>query len=99
MDWKQYLKKAHRTTSHWQNGGLSAKLNFCTFLSAESVPHSLFFIKLAMWKHIGYVTAKLNFSSNLSATSPMRFPLAVIAKTNFTTLKFKLCHLQEQYIN
>ncbi|WP_286400285.1 hypothetical protein, partial [Myroides odoratimimus] len=69
------------STSHWQNGRLSAKLKVSAFYSAECVPHSLFICKLALWKHIGYVLAKLNFLSNLSATSPMRFPL-VATKTN-----------------
>jgi hypothetical protein len=39
MDWKLYLKKAHRTTSYWQKSGLSAKLNFCT-----SIPQNHFFL-------------------------------------------------------
>ena len=35
------------STSHWQNGGLSAKFNFCAFYSAECVPHSALFNNLA----------------------------------------------------
>src|SRR5690606_32208539 len=35
------------STSHWQNGGVSAIFNFCAFLSAECVPHSAFFNNLA----------------------------------------------------
>ena len=68
-------KKRLQPTMYWQNAGLSAKLKVSAFYSAECVPHSLFICKLALWKHIGYVLAKLNFLSNLSATSPMRFPL------------------------
>jgi hypothetical protein len=32
------------STSHWQNGGLSANFNFSAFYSAECVPHSLFIL-------------------------------------------------------
>ena len=35
------------STSHWQNGGLSAKLKVSAYLSAECVPHSAFFNNLA----------------------------------------------------
>ena len=34
-------------TSHWQNGGLSAKLKLSAYYSAECVPHSAFFNNLA----------------------------------------------------
>jgi len=31
-------------TSHWQNGGETAKLKVSAFLVAECVPHSLFLV-------------------------------------------------------
>lgn len=37
-------KKVLLLTSHWQNGGKTAKLNIPTFLAAECVSHSLFFV-------------------------------------------------------
>lgn len=46
-DLNYLIKKIRHITSHWQNGGLSAKLNFCAFYSAECVPHSAFFNNLA----------------------------------------------------
>ena len=37
-------------TSHWQNGGFTAKLKVSTHLAAECVSHSAFFRKLASVK-------------------------------------------------
>jgi len=42
----EYKQKPH-ITSHWQNGGLSAKLKVPAHLVAECVPHSAFFNNLA----------------------------------------------------
>jgi len=40
-------QKPEQLTSHWQNGGLSAKLKVSAYLAAECVPHSAFFNNLA----------------------------------------------------
>lgn len=40
-------RKKLQVTSHWQNGGVTAKLKVSAYLSAECVPHSAFFNNLA----------------------------------------------------
>ena len=47
---KPYMKKALQLTSHWQNGGFTAKLNISAHLAAECVSHSAFLTNLASVK-------------------------------------------------
>jgi hypothetical protein len=40
------VEKSDRLTSHWQNGGFTAKLNVSAHLAAECVSHSAFLTNL-----------------------------------------------------
>jgi len=44
------VEKSDRLTSHWQNGGFTAKLNVSAHLAAECVSHSAFLTNLASVK-------------------------------------------------
>ena len=44
------VEKSDRLTSHWQNGGFTAKLNVSAHLAAECVSHSLKKCKIAIVK-------------------------------------------------
>lgn len=45
------VEKSDRLTSHWQNGGLSAKFKVFVFLAAECVSHSAFLTNSASVKN------------------------------------------------
>jgi len=45
-----WLKNKRHITSHWQNGGVTAKLKVSAHLAAECVSHSAFLTNLASVK-------------------------------------------------
>jgi len=76
-----------RTTSAWQNAGLSAKLNFYPILYAKAVLLLFFLLNLPKATAFASFGSELNYRSIQVRTSPSRGPLAVILKKRNVKMK------------
>lgn len=79
-----YVILKRQVTSHWQNGGLSAKLNFSPFYPPKAVCFCFFIKFTKRLTALATSWSELNFRSILSRTSQSRRNVSTNIKNDRT---------------